>query len=104
MQTLPPRPFQTLMHAPGTLLLDVRMPEEVDIASLPGALNIPLHELAQRLAEIGQPPAIAIYCHHGVRSEHAARLLERQGHGGVAHLAGGIDAWSIEIDPGLARY
>lgn len=104
MQTLPPRLFQELMQAPDTLLLDVRTPEEVEIATLPGALNIPLHELAARLGEIGQAAAIAIYCHHGVRSEQAARLLERQGRTAVSHLEGGIDAWSVQIDPTVARY
>lgn len=104
MQTLSPPMFQALMQTPGTLLLDVRTPEEVEIATLPGALNIPLHELPQRMQDIGRPAAIAVYCHHGVRSEQAARLLERAGHTGVAHLAGGIEAWSAQIDPALPRY
>lgn len=104
MQNLMPAQFQQLLQQPGVLLLDVRMPEEVQIASLPGALNVPLHELPARYAELGQPAALAIYCHHGVRSLQAGRFLERQGHANVAHLEGGIDAWSSEIDPSLARY
>lgn len=104
MQNLMPRQFQQLIEAPGVLLLDVRMPDEVEIASLPGALNIPLHELPERHAELGQPAALAIYCHHGVRSLHAGRFLEQQGHAQVSHLEGGIEAWSADIDPSVARY
>lgn len=104
MHTLCPEDFQLLLQRPGVLLLDVRMPEEVALATLPGALNIPLHELPARHAEIGHPASIAIYCHHGVRSEHAARLLQRLGHPEVSHLAGGIDAWSLRIDPQTPRY
>lgn len=104
MQTLSSLSFQALMHQAGTLLLDVRMPDEVEIAALPGALNIPLHELPARFAEIGRPAAVAIYCHHGVRSAHAGHFLEQQGYTQVSHLEGGIDAWSLELDPTVARY
>lgn len=104
MQNLSPSQFQQYLRQEGVLLLDVRMPDEVEIASLPGAINIPLHELPARHAELGQPAALAIYCHHGVRSLQAGRFLERQGHANLAPLEGGIDAWSTEIDPTLARY
>lgn len=104
MQTLAPHAFQTYLQQPDTLLLDVRTPEEVALATLPGALNIPLHELPARAADIGQPRAIAVYCHHGVRSEQAARWLQRQGHAEVAHLQGGIDAWSLQLDGAVPRY
>lgn len=104
MHNLMPQQFKQHLEDQGVLLLDVRLPEEVAIASLPGAINIPLHELPTRHAELGQPAVIAIYCHHGVRSLQAGRFLERQGHARVAHLEGGIDAWSIEIDPAVARY
>lgn len=104
MQNLSPREFQQHLQHDSVLLLDVRLPEEVEIASLPGALNIPLHELPARHPEVGQPAAVAIYCHHGVRSLQAGRFLERQGHTNVSHLEGGIDAWSADIDPSVARY
>jgi rhodanese-related sulfurtransferase len=104
MQTLAPASFRHFMHEPDTLLLDVRMPEEVALVALPGALNIPLHELPARVGEIGRPRAIAIYCHHGVRSDQAMRWLARQGHTELAHLDGGIDAWSLQLDPLLPRY
>jgi rhodanese-related sulfurtransferase len=103
MRTLNPSQFQALI-ASGAQLLDVRLPEEVAIAGLAGALNIPLHELPQRLDEIDAARPLAVFCHHGVRSEHASRYLEAQGCAEVAHLEGGIDAWSQEIDTRLPRY
>jgi adenylyltransferase/sulfurtransferase len=87
-------------------LIDVRQPWEHELAALPGSVLVPLPELAHRLAEI-VPPAGALvvaYCHHGVRSLQAAVLLARHGVPDVASLAGGIDRWSIEVDPRLPRY
>jgi len=104
MQNLAPDAFRALIAQPGTVLLDVRMPEEIAIAALPGALCIPLADLAGRLGEIPPGVPVAILCHHGVRSEMAGRILERNGRTGVAHLIGGIDAWSQAIDPTVPRY
>jgi len=104
MQTLTPDAFKALIAQPGTTLLDVRMPEEVEIAALPGAINIPLAELGQRVTELNPSAPIAVLCHHGVRSEMAGRFLERNGFGEVAHLIGGIDAWSQTIDATVPRY
>jgi len=86
-------------------LVDVRQPWEHEICALPQSHLVPLGELAARADEIA-PPAGALvvaYCHHGVRSLNAAALLARLGHD-AASLAGGIDAWSLQIDPKLPRY
>lgn len=104
MRNLTPDQFQKLLADATVSLLDVRMPEELEIASLPGAINIPLPELAARLGELNPNAAVAVLCHHGVRSEMAGRLLERNGFAEVAHLIGGIDAWSQAIDPQVPRY
>lgn len=104
MQNLTPEAFRDLIARPGTVLLDVRMPEEVAIAALPGAINIPLAELGQRVSELNASAPIAVLCHHGVRSEMAGRFLERNGFVDVAHLTGGIHAWSQIIDPSVPRY
>lgn len=104
MQNLAPAAFKALIKRPGTVLLDVRLREEIEIAALPGAVCIPLGELPGRVGELNRSAAIAVLCHHGVRSEMAGRILERNGFVDVAHLIGGIDAWSQVIDPGLPRY
>ena len=85
-------------------LLDVRTAEELAVAALPGALHIPMQELPTRLGELDPQAPIAVLCHHGVRSEMAGRFLERNGFAEVYSVAGGIDAWSAEIDPSVPRY
>jgi adenylyltransferase/sulfurtransferase len=87
-------------------LVDVRHPWEHELVALPNtAAVIPLHELVDRHDELAPPPGalVVAYCHHGIRSLNAAALLERI-HPRVASLAGGIDRWSLEIDPTLRRY
>lgn len=104
MRNLDPAQFQTLLAGGNAQLLDVRTPEELELAALPGALNIPLHDLATRIAELETTRPVAVLCHHGVRSEMAGRVLARNGFAEVSHLVGGIDAWSRTIDPGVPRY
>ncbi len=90
-------------------LLDVRSAEELECARITAPLtHIPLQELPQRLEELGgssnlQAP-IAVLCHHGMRSEMAARFLERNGFTDVSNVSGGIDAWSVSVDPSVPRY
>ena len=89
-----------------TLLLDVRQPWEHEIAALANSLLIPLPELTAHADSIAPPPGtlVVVYCHHGVRSLTAGQLLERCGHHTVTSLAGGIDAWSLQIDSSVPRY
>ena len=87
-------------------LVDVRQPWENQLARLADSLLIPLNELPTRAAEIPKEPGVmlVVYCHHGVRSLSAAAFLERLGYLHVRSLAGGIDAWSCEVDPAVPRY
>lgn len=87
-------------------LLDVRFPEEQRLASLPGSTLIPLPELPVRWREIEawKDEFVVIYCHHGVRSLHALHFLLEQGFTHVVHMNGGIDAWSLDVDPTVPRY
>src|SRR5262245_24761463 len=86
-------------------LLDVRQPVETTLAALPGSQLIPLMELPRRVAEIPtNGGAVVVYCHHGGRSLMAANFLLGNGFRNVVSLAGGIDAWSREIDPTVPRY
>lgn len=103
MQTLTPQQFSD-KRAQGITILDVRQPEEIALAQLPGSVNIPLNSLPSRVHELDSEQPIAVLCHHGVRSEMAAQFLERQGFSDVSHLAGGIDAWSLEMDRSVPRY
>ena len=87
-------------------LLDVRNPDEYAYCHLPGSHLIPLPELPHRLDEVDPPPgaAVVVYCHHGIRSLSGAAILVQAGRPDAASLAGGIDAWSVHIDPTVPRY
>jgi rhodanese-related sulfurtransferase len=86
------------------VLLDVREPEEVAIVRLPGAVHIPMGEVPGRLHELDPDKEIIVYCHHGVRSLRVAQFLVQRDFDRVSNLTGGIDAWAIEVEPGMARY
>ncbi len=87
------------------LLVDVRQPEEHAYCNLPGSVLIPLGELHARAGEIEPGEAlVVVYCHHGIRSLSGAAILSHAGVANVASLAGGIDRWSLVVDPGTPRY
>jgi adenylyltransferase/sulfurtransferase len=84
-------------------ILDVREPWEFKVAQMGGKL-IPMNEIPQRLSEIDREREIIVHCHHGVRSQRVAEFLQQSGFPLVTNLAGGIDAWSREADPAVAKY
>jgi rhodanese-related sulfurtransferase len=86
------------------VVLDVREPRELAVASLSGALHIPMREIPGRLAEIAAEKPIVVMCHTGGRSRQVAGFLLASGYSNVFNLAGGIDAWSIDVDPQIPRY
>ena len=86
------------------MLLDVREPWEAAIAAITGSTLIPLGELGDRVGELDPAASVVVYCHLGVRSEYAARLLAGAGFARVRNLAGGIDAWSRTVDATVVRY
>jgi rhodanese-related sulfurtransferase len=106
-QEITPRELaKQLANGQAIRLIDVRQVAETQLAKLPDSVLIPLNELPQRAAEIAVDPdtLTVVYCHHGIRSQTAAEFLLRLGHKDVQSLAGGIDAWSCEVDPTVPRY
>ena len=87
-------------------LLDVRQPQEHALAAIAGSTLIPLNELPRRYQELDVPrdALVVVYCHHGIRSMSGANLLQQAGFTNAISLAGGIDAWSREVDPDVPRY
>lgn len=85
-------------------LIDVREPFEHEIAKIDGSRLIPLGELESRLDELPRAGMLVLHCHSGTRSEHATRLLREAGFENATNLEGGIDAWSVEIDPTVPQY
>jgi adenylyltransferase/sulfurtransferase len=86
------------------VLLDVRNQPEWDIARIEGARLVPLPELPSRVHELSSADELVVYCKSGVRSAQAVDFLRSAGFRKLAHLAGGIDRWSAEVDPSVARY
>jgi rhodanese-related sulfurtransferase len=85
-------------------VLDVREPWEIEIASVDGAMAIPLGELTQRVGGLPRDKPLAVMCHHGGRSAQATAWLRNQGFDHATNVAGGIDAWARTVDPTLSRY
>ena len=88
----------------GSILLDVREPFELGIASVKGTLNIPMNQVPDRLAEIPQDREILCMCHHGGRSAAVGEFLLSKGYPKVLNLTGGIASWSAEVDPSVPQY
>lgn len=85
-------------------IIDVREPWEVEIARIPGALPLPMSSASpDDLDAFDRDIPVVAYCHHGMRSERMLAALKAAGFEGT-HLAGGIDAWSRDVDPTTARY
>jgi adenylyltransferase/sulfurtransferase len=84
-------------------ILDVREPFEYQIANIGGKL-IPQNEVPQRLAEIDRDREVIVQCKSGGRSQRIAEFLKQSGYPKVANLAGGILAWSDEVDPTVPKY
>lgn len=94
------------------LVLDVREPWEVSTAAIKpfadapvfDVLPMPMQSIPQRLNELPQDRAIACLCHHGIRSQQVAVFLLNRGFENVINIAGGIEAWSAELDASVASY
>jgi adenylyltransferase/sulfurtransferase len=86
------------------LVVDVREPWEVQIASIAGATLVPLNSLPANMKLFDGAEEVVIFCHHGMRSLNAAAWLRSQGVDGARSLTGGIERWSTEIDPSVPHY
>jgi adenylyltransferase/sulfurtransferase len=94
------------LRGDDVLLLDVREPSEAALAKIEGARLLPLGELESRWGELTawKERRIVVHCHHGGRSARACALLQEKGFSQVSNLRGGIDEWSLTVDPAVPRY
>lgn len=88
---------------PEVHFLDVRTPEEWQLARIEGFRLLDAG-LAGRMGDLAADTELVFLCHHGMRSEAAARHFADQGFHNVWNVVGGIDAWSREVDPAIPRY
>ncbi len=88
------------------LLIDCREQHEFDFCRIEGAILIPLSDFSGRAEALFQhmEQDAIVYCHHGVRSLHAAQYLHDQGFTNVLSMQGGIDVWSASVDNEVVRY
>ncbi|HUB28606.1 MAG TPA: rhodanese-like domain-containing protein [Terracidiphilus sp.] len=86
-------------------LIDVREPWEVAIAAIEGSVTMSMGEVPARAhQELDPDERIVVFCHAGVRSMNVTQWLRNQGFEQVQSMRGGIDAWSVHIDPRVKRY
>ncbi len=107
LETTPQDIQRRLAAGEKLLLIDVREPAEFQVARIPGAELIPMRTVPaqiQRLEAAARRTTLIVYCHHGVRSLNVVNWLREQGVSGCQSMAGGIDRWSLQIDPSVPRY
>jgi rhodanese-related sulfurtransferase len=85
-------------------LIDVRETPEFAFNRIDGAQLHPLSEIYQWVNALDKEREYVVYCHHGMRSMQACMFMRRNGFSRLANLAGGIDAWSREVDPAVPLY
>jgi rhodanese-related sulfurtransferase len=88
----------------SVVLLDVREPAELMVARVREAIHIPMRDVPMRLGELDASKPLVVMCHTGMRSRRVAEYLASSGFDEVYNLAGGIDAWSREIDADVPSY
>lgn len=91
-------------RAGAITLVDVRPPEERAVASVAVAHDALEDGGLERLLALPKDAPIAFLCHHGGRSAQAGMYFAQQGFADVYNVVGGIDAWSLDVDPEIARY
>jgi rhodanese-related sulfurtransferase len=85
-------------------LLDVREPREWDYCRIDGASLTPMSRFKQLAPGLDPEATTVVYCHTGVRSVFVCAYLQKQGFRRALSMAGGIDAWSLTVDPSVPRY
>jgi monothiol glutaredoxin len=104
VRQITPEELRSMMDSKQPLeLLDVRTDAERKIAQIAGARHLDQKSLPD-VQKLPKDTLLVFHCHHGGRSQAAAQFFVSQGFTNVCNLAGGIDAWSVAVDPSVKRY
>jgi rhodanese-related sulfurtransferase len=95
---------QLLAAGAKPVIVDVREQWEFDLGHLDGSVHIPLGTLPERMQDLDRTAEIVTVCHTGRRSLQAAHFMHATGFARVRSLRGGVEAWSVQIDPSMPRY
>jgi rhodanese-related sulfurtransferase len=104
LEILPREVKERLERGEKVLLVDVREPHEHALCQIEGAVLIPMGTIPANLQKLDTDEDVICFCHHGMRSMDVANWLRTQGVKSAKSMAGGIDRWSLEIDPMVPRY
>ena len=104
LEIMPREVKQRLDRGERLLLVDVREPHEYAVCQIEGAVLIPMGTIPANLQKLDVDEDVICFCHHGMRSMDVANWLRAQGVKSAKSMAGGIDRWSVEIDPKVPRY
>jgi rhodanese-related sulfurtransferase len=104
LEITPAETKQRLDRGEKFLLIDVREPWEFQLCRIEGAKLIPMGSIPASLQELDTGDEVVCYCHHGMRSMDVVVWLRGQGVERARSMAGGIERWSVEIDPRVPRY
>ncbi len=87
-------------------LLDCRESDEYSLVAIQGSQLLPMSQIAERKQELAgkEDEPLIVYCHHGMRSAQTVAWLRQQGFRKAVSMAGGIDAWAVEVEPEMTRY
>jgi adenylyltransferase/sulfurtransferase len=104
-ETITPEEFaERAARGERVRLIDVREPEEFELARVEGAELMPLSRFNEWAGGLDAEEEIVFMCHHGIRSAQVCAVLARSGFAKLYNLAGGIDRWSAKVDPNVPRY
>lgn len=98
---------QLLDKGEAVKLIDVREPKEHQFCQVQGSELIPMGSVPQHLSELeaqADDARLIVFCHHGVRSLNVVAWLREKGISNCVSMSGGIEAWSLHVDPAVPRY
>jgi rhodanese-related sulfurtransferase len=107
LETNPPEIQRRIDAGESVVLIDVREPDEFALSRIEGATLIPMRHIPANLQELeakADEATLIILCHHGIRSLNVVHWLRKEGVPACQSMTGGIDAWSVLVDPAVPRY